>query len=558
MTPSRRPKGSRPPSADAPALSSQSPHGTSQDVQLWEWVSLALIVVIAIYLRFGRWDLLEFKGDESTALQLALAFVRQGQLPLAGLMSSVGVSNPPLFIYLLSPAVALNTDLAFITSFIAATGVAAVFVCWHVGRKYYNAAAGLAAAAMFAVSPWAIIYSRKIWAQDLVPLFAALTLWAVHALALGNRRRAIFWVVLLPLCMIQIHFSGFALTAAVLAILFFLRPSVDWRFALGGGLAALVLFAPYIYYQTNNHWADFRQAAQTIGNPRANPDGRLIDPVSGYPLPNRHYLTHAVSVMSAGEMEDALGLSKAEAERPLTFETWALRFQQFACVAGFLYLAGLAVRGARWSKTGPWMAVPDSRQVQAAWILVCWLAIPVLVYSATRLGTQLSYFVLFYPVPFLICGVAWQRLLFASPSRVARALLCGVLGVVLLGNVGYVRNLYDFLGRHGGAFGSYGTVAGYKQEAAAYLAEHFDVSQLLAENRLVQMDVFGGAQPPQSDVPLLAILDTTARKPSAATAMTTVMIVDRNRATFTPQQWEQLAGLSRKSFGPIELYFVEK
>ena len=38
-------------------------------------------------------------------------------------------------------------------------------------------------------------------------------MWAVHALVLGKKPKAVFWCLLLPLCVVQIHYSGVALTA---------------------------------------------------------------------------------------------------------------------------------------------------------------------------------------------------------------------------------------------------------------------------------------------------------------------------------------------------------
>ena len=52
----------------------------------WEWVALAVIVAVGGWLRFSHLDLLEFKSDEAIAADLALRFVKGGQLPTAGLM----------------------------------------------------------------------------------------------------------------------------------------------------------------------------------------------------------------------------------------------------------------------------------------------------------------------------------------------------------------------------------------------------------------------------------------------------------------------------------------
>ncbi|HUB65947.1 MAG TPA: hypothetical protein VL981_00520 [Candidatus Methylacidiphilales bacterium] len=534
--------------------SSRSPRFTG--IGAGELAGLAIIVGTALFLRFGRWDLLEFKGDEATALQLALGCIQQGRLPTAGLMSSIGAANPPLFIYLLIPIVALSANLAIITSYIAASGTAAVVVCWHIGRKYYSPAVGLIAAAFFAVSPWAVIYSRKIWAQDFVPVFASLTLWALHALISGKNRRAIFWVVLLPLCLIQIHYSGFALTAAVGCILLLLRPKFDWRFATGGAVVAFIVLIPFLYEQTNNGWADFHQGARTLGNDaRSNPNDLLIDPASGSSLSNHHYLTHALGIMNGGEIEELIGLSKWDFEKDLTLENWALWFQQLVFTSGVVYLLVLGAAGIRWSNTFPWVTV-EQGEAQTAWMLVFWVVVPTLVYLGVWLKTALSYFVLFYPAPFLFCAVIGQELwIKAKASLFLKALLCGTLGFILAGNLSFILHLYAFVARNGGAHGNYGTILSYKQQAAIYLARNADVRRLQSEGRLLQMDRFGEGNPPQPDIPLLALLANISPQGPGFPSHAGMLIIDRNRASFTDDQWARLDAFPRQEFGPIEIYF---
>src|SRR5262245_23319866 len=105
----------------------------------WEWVALALVILVAAWLRFSHLGLIEFKSDEAVAVHLATQFVKDGQFPTAGLMSSVGVTNPPLFIYLLIPMFFVTKSVALVSCFIAAFGLAAVVGCWWIGRKYYGA-----------------------------------------------------------------------------------------------------------------------------------------------------------------------------------------------------------------------------------------------------------------------------------------------------------------------------------------------------------------------------------------------------------------------------------
>src|SRR5437016_13335218 len=77
-----------------------------------EWLILAAIVAIGAWLRFQHPELLEFKGDEAFAANRALEFVRGGKLPTSGLMSSVGVPNPPLFCWMLIPMFFVTSNMA--------------------------------------------------------------------------------------------------------------------------------------------------------------------------------------------------------------------------------------------------------------------------------------------------------------------------------------------------------------------------------------------------------------------------------------------------------------
>jgi 4-amino-4-deoxy-L-arabinose transferase-like glycosyltransferase len=550
----------------------------------WEWLLLALILAVGAWLRFSHLGLLEFQGDEAYAANLAMKCVREGKLPSAGLMSSVGVTNPPLFIYLLIPMFAINANPVFVSGCIAALGLGAVAACWWVGRKYYGQGAGLTAAAFFAVSPWAVIYSRKIWAQDFVPVFATATMWAVHALVLGKKPKAIFWAVLLPLCVVQIHFSGLALTAAVLAILLWLRPKTDWRFAAGGLVTALVLMIPYLQLQNRTDWADFRQATNAVGGGQQweQLHGVTTHPVSGYRLPSKQNLSYALAIMNAGRIEDVLGISatpefdraqvwakKPESPRYFTailrFGEWPLLVQRLAFVAALVWLAVGAVRGMKKLKV-------EDEAARAAWILVLWFVVPVGVFVLAGLWTYLTYFAILFPVHFLACGAAARRLKLAVTA--------GIVGVLAAANVVFMLDYYRFVGQNGGAQGTFGTALGIKQRAARYLAERGGerlradgetqlafatahsqeereaLARKIGQPQLVELNHEGKPELPQLEWPFLI-----TQQPAGAGAWptnTTVVLVDGNREALQPQQWQQLEQFPKTNFGPIRIYFVKQ
>ena len=567
----------------------QSSTGQARLAPTVEYAALALILAVGAYLRFSHLGLLEFQGDEAFAAHLALKCVKEGRLPSAGLMSSVGVTNPPLFIYLLIPMFLLSANPVFVSCCIAALGLAAVAACWWIGKKYYGSTAGLTAAAFFAVSPWAVIYSRKVWAQDFVPVFATATMWAMHALVLGKKQKAVFWVVLLPLCVIQIHFSGFALTATVLAILLWLRPKIDWRFAVAGLFTALVLMIPYLQLQSKTSWADFRRAVNTVGGGQQWEQLRGITthPVTGYRLPSKQNISYALAIMNAGRIEDVLGVNASPQvggevyklksvpyqafffRKQLSVIDVVLALQRLAFGGAFVWVGVLAVRGVRKWKV-------DDEGARAKWILVLWFVVPLVVFWIAGLWTYLTYFVILYPVHFLVCGVFAEW----AARRFKPIVTYSVVTALAAANVMFMLDYYRFVQQNGGAQGTFGTALGTKQQVARYLAEQGGerlragcetqlafttaptqeeraaLGRKIGQPQLVELNHEGQAELPQLEWPLLVTQQPTGQ--GAWPTNMTVLLVDGNREALQPQQWQQLEQWPKTNFGPIRIYFVKR
>ena len=538
---------------------------TPANITAREWILLALIVTAGAWLRFSHLDLLEFKGDEAFAANRALEFVRGGKLPTSGLMSSVGVTNPPLFIWLLIPMFFVTSNVAVVCCMIAGLGLAAVVATWWIGRKYYGPLTGLVAAALFATSPWAVIYSRKIWAQDFVPVFATATMWAVHALVLGKKPKAVFWVLCLPLCVIQIHYSGFALTAAAVAILLLLRPKIDWRLAIAGVAAAVMLALPYVIEQQKTGWAGWKRMSEERSSRQWEqlPPGMTINPQSGYPFPRRptEAWQHALAIMNAGEIEDVFGLSTSEKfdpnriwvgkgagqnryfESSLTMSDWLPATQRLAFLAALVWFCVVVAKSLRAVLRREVTADEESKR---AWILALWFVVPLGAYLVAGLWTYLSYYVILYPVHFLIFGALGQR---ALPAKIV---IAGV-AIFVVGNVIFMLDVNRYLNRYGGAQGTYGSGLGFKREAAEFVSARADVDRLFKENRLLQMDHWQRVEPAQLDVPFLAMLHGQGGQLGTNSL---VLVVDDNRTSFDASR-VNFGGLST-NFGPMRIYVISR
>jgi hypothetical protein len=554
----------------------------------WEFIVLGLIVALAEWLRFSHFNLLEFQGDEAYGANLALQAVKAGHFPLAGLMSSVGVTNPPLFIYLLIPMFAINSNPAFVSGCIAVLGLAAVVMTWHIGRKYYSTLVGNVAALFYAVSPWGVIYSRKIWAQDFVPVFAVATMWAMHALVLGKKPKAIFWCLFLPLCVVQIHFSGLALTAAVVLIVAWLRPRIDWRFAVAGLVVALITMAPYLWLQQQTGWQDFKQARNAIGGDKKweQLNGITTDPMTGYRMPSKENLSYALAIMNGKRIEDVLGISVSGQfdqyqiwtnksgggkyfRETLTIGDWPLDLQQLAFIAAFVLAAILAVKGVRGVKV-------EGEESRRCWILILWVVVPLLVFTVAGLWTYLTYFAILFPVHFIVCGVGADYL----ARHIKPAAVYAIVAAFAIANIIFMMDYFRFVDAHGGAQGTFGTALGYKQDAARFLAEQggaklqrecrleldiatartqqdrVELGQKLGQPQLMELGHRGSPELPQWEFPLLITQQPAG--PEELPTNEVVMLVDGNREALQPEQWRQLGQLPSTNFGPIKIYFVKR
>ena len=209
-------------------------------VRRWEWIALAVILLLAAALRMGAPGISEFKRDEGNLAQLALDLTHGRDFPLLGLSASVNLPNPPVSVYVIAPPFLLDDNPRTATLYVGALNVIAVALTWWLTRRYYGATAALVAILLYAVSPWGAIYARKLWAQDILPPFVLLTvLTGLLGYIEGKRwARVVHWPLLA--ITVQIHIGAFTLIPLSLILLWRARANITWReFGFAIVLAAL-------------------------------------------------------------------------------------------------------------------------------------------------------------------------------------------------------------------------------------------------------------------------------------------------------------------------------
>ncbi len=204
------------------------------------------MAVSGILLRFYSLLFFEFKDDQALAVIAGPEVFRRGFMISHGMMSGVGIPNPPGFYWamgLFSIVAASPPAFAFIFALCSAAAVIAwLFLMKDILPREEN----LCAAAILSLLPPLILYSSNIWAQSLMPLFSvSVFCLAVRFLMSGEEK---CWMLALWASAVaaSVHMSGFFLLPFVICCAALKR--IRLKTLLLGVLPVILLFLPYAVF----------------------------------------------------------------------------------------------------------------------------------------------------------------------------------------------------------------------------------------------------------------------------------------------------------------------
>jgi hypothetical protein len=388
-----------------------------------EWWALAVILLLAAGLRLGYPGISEFKMDEAHIAEMALDLAQGHAFPLQGIATSVGLPKPPLSIFIYALPFALTPNPLGATLFTGLLNVLAVALCWWMARRYWGQAAGLTAALLFATSPWAVVYARKIWEPNLVSPFV---LACVATGLLGFLEGRPWAQALHILCFgltLQLHYHTLLIVwlAPLLILLFFRR--VHWQAVLLGSALALIPALPFIYHVAWN-WAGVA----------AN--------LSGFAGGAATWSTQSLEIwwmLTSGAAIHSLAGSPAYLDfldllPGLSILQWAV---------GALCLLGLGVAAVQALRSI--LARRDEPATWAGGIILLWAVIPVLLTLRQSTPLYTHYFTSLFPAPYLAAGMLVGRI-WRGKSALTRRLSLAAIALLGLAQVWVMATLILFVG----------------------------------------------------------------------------------------------------------------
>lgn len=208
---------------------------------------LILVLMLAAVLRFGFFGVNTFAFDEARLSLIALRTARAGEFATVGMPSSAGVPNMPAAAWVFALPYAITPNPALATATVSLFALLAVFGVWRLARPWGRRAA-FVAALFVAAHPFAVLYGRSIWAQNLlVPLAVLWLMAAVGSIQHGPRRN--LWAGVFAFISgfaLQVHFAGAALALAAIYAGLRWRLWRQWPGLLVGGGLAIACALPFM------------------------------------------------------------------------------------------------------------------------------------------------------------------------------------------------------------------------------------------------------------------------------------------------------------------------
>lgn len=216
-----------------------------------------IVVLFSSFFRITNLSVIEFKADEAINLFLASRPLFGHPFPPGGTVSSVGILNPPVLNYILFPMTLISLDPKIISFFIGLINSIAIGFLFLILKRYFGLANAFIAAMFFAFSPWSILFSRKIWAQDFIIPLSVFLFYSLFKLVL--EKKPVYWTgyVVFSLLLIQLHQSIIFFLLPLTIFLVLQKTKLNFKYIAVGFAIGILPLIPYLLYQISNGYQDY-------------------------------------------------------------------------------------------------------------------------------------------------------------------------------------------------------------------------------------------------------------------------------------------------------------
>ena len=213
---------------------------------------LFFIIAIGLFLRLVWVSDMEWKEDEKWMYNKAHEAADANQFPAVGMRSGGGIVNPGMSVGVYAIIAKFTDDpleMNWVVQIINVLSVLGFLLFAMLKVKEDEREIWLLGITLAAVSPLAVLFSRKIWAQDLLPILSFIII-------LSNSYRGKGWAAfvwgLTGALIGQIHMSGFFFAAGLLVFTalhdYYNKIKFRWTYWIAGSLIGGITIIPWIQF----------------------------------------------------------------------------------------------------------------------------------------------------------------------------------------------------------------------------------------------------------------------------------------------------------------------
>jgi hypothetical protein len=494
------------------------------------WALFLLVVLVAAYLRLASLNLAEFKSDEAGTSIVLKALVQQAKVPLVGPPLTTGGNAGPIYYYILAIPFLVSTNPVVASAFVAGLNIVGVAFTFKFAREFFNERIALIATALDAVSPFAVLFSRKIWNPDLIFPFTVVLFYCLYTFVIKGKPKYLVPVLVLYAVILQVHPITLFLAPVILLFLAKFRSRIRPRYLFIGLALSAILFVPFVYGEVTSSFRDIGSFASTLKD---------------FQLQNAS--ASVVGLLSADT--GGTGFDYILGSSAPSFFSSILHVNYYFIVENVCLYLGLALVVVRASRE------PFGENARYS-ILLAWIAVPtlMLLFFNPTFGLYTHDLVMLFPANFLMVAVLFDYAMTRKKGlskrrpdwpKIARISATLILVSILLAQVTFGIGFFAFLNAQGGTAGDYGVGLQYKAEVAAYIAHNSNGSSFTISSSLT---------PGQIGVEYDYLLSLHDKTP-ASFANLNYVIID-NLSGLDPSLMQLLSVYPKVDFGPLTVYVV--
>jgi 4-amino-4-deoxy-L-arabinose transferase-like glycosyltransferase len=373
-------------------------HRYSKQIRI---VLILVILAIGAYLRLHKIsEYMTFLGDEGRDVLVVKHIIVDHKFTLLGPTASVGgFFLGPIYYYFMVPFLWVwKLDPVGPAVMVALFGIATIYLVYRIGRDFFSESVGLIAAALYAVSPLVVAYSRSSWNPNPVPFFACVVIYLLWYMAVYQKWHLLFFLGIAVGMGLQLHYLFLFLCPVVLIWMVWHRLLFYhvkyYLYGLGGFILG---YSPFLAFEVRHGFPNTVSIIEFISKGK---DTGFV---------GNTFLYNVIDVST--RLFGRLVYRMPEVIHMGEFPSWQVGLwvwgsRAVAVVAVIMFIRHIQ----QIKKLGNKLEIPMISILEGNKLLLLWGVIVVILFGLYRRAIYDYYFGIVFPLPFLISAIALASL----------------------------------------------------------------------------------------------------------------------------------------------------